>query len=341
MRNLLKALQAKVHPQTIISGDKRQTYFDTVNRDLQKYENIYRAGGLVSQAIDAYPLFALSGGYIFEGPQAEVERIKAWFYKIDINRLMWQAWVDSLVYGDAIQENVYSRKGEILYIVPRNPKFFTINFDEWGVIQSYTQRVNDKETKLEPKQVTGLTLLSLSGEPYGVSLIGRAFDDIKRDTKTAESTAIAIKRHGFPRFHIKCGSEDTEYSDPAKEEIAREFEKLEADNEFISNPDIEIVAIDQGGVGKIDAYNEWSLSRLLGALGVPSQIIGTGESTTTYATASVEMAAFYKRVEAMQLKLARCYNGLIDLKTGVPGQVKIIFNPISKEGLAETEDGEE
>lgn len=338
MIRALKFLKQAVNPKTILAGKKKFTYFNNVNKDLQKYENIYRTGGLISQAIDAYPLFGLSPGYTLEGPPKAVIDVQAWFDKIDFELLVWQAWVDSLVYGDSIQEMVYSKKGELLYLVPRNPKYFTIDVDEWGMVDSYTQRADNKETKLKPEKVSNLALISLSGESYGQSLIGRAIDDIMRDTKTAESTAVAIERHGYPRYHIKAGDLATgsEYSDEEKKEIAREFEELKADNEFITDPDLEIIPIDVQGIAKIATYNEWSMSRLLGALGVPSEVIGTGQSTTTYATASVEMVSFIKKVETYQRKIARCYNKVIDIRTGIPGDVTLTFNKLDKEGLANT-----
>lgn len=341
MIKVLRFLKEKVHPKTIVTGDKKQTYFNTVNKDMQKCENIYRQGGLISQAIDSYPLFALSGGYELEGPPKKLKEIQAWLDKIDIENLMWQSIIDAYVYGDSIQENVYGMGGKLLYIVPRNPKFFTIDVDKWGMIESYTQRANNKETVLKPEQVTNLSLITLSGESYGQSLIQRAIDEIMRDTRTAESTAVAIERHGFPRFHIKAGSENTEYSDEDKKIIGQEFQELKADNEFVSNPDLEILPIDVAGVGKIKDYNEWSLSRLLGAVGVPSEIIGTGQSTTTYATASVEMVSFYNRVATIQHKVERCYNAMIDIKTGNAGQVVLKLNKVNMEGLANVDPIEE
>ena len=339
----LRFLAQKIHPLTVLGGKKKEkTYFNSVNRNLQKYENIYRRGGLVAQAIDAYPLFGLSSGYELEGAPVQVEQIKTWFHKINIDELMWQCWVDALVYGDSIQENVMSRGQDVLYVVPRNPKYFTINLDDWGMITGYTQRIDGNDNTLSAHKVSNLALMTVSGENHGESLIQRAFDDIMRDTKTAESTAVAIERHGYPRFQIKCGSEDDpgRYSDEDKKTIAAEFEELKADNEFITEPDLEIVAIDTQGVGKIATYNEWSLGRLLGALGVPSEVIGTGQNVSTYATASVEMVSFILRVETQQKKIARCYNELIDLKLKEPGAVKIVFNPVNKEGLSNVESKE-
>ena len=338
------AKQRVPHPKTVVASDKKmKSFFVNPQRDLQKYENIYRQGGLVSQAVDAYALFILSTGYEFRGESAGVTRIADWAQDIDLDSLVWQGAVDALVYGDCIQEIVYNKvRTDIMYVVPRNPSYFVINFDQWGMIIGYTQRVEGKEIPLKPDKVTHFQLLSISGEDYGLSLIARAFDDIMRDTRTAESTAVAIERHGYPRYHIKAGSLEfeTEYSDEDKKEIGREFEELKSDNEFVTNPDVEIIPIDVQGVNKISSYNEWSLSRLLGAMGVPSEVIGTGQSTTTYATASVEMVSFLIKIRAMQRRIARAYNQLIDIKTGVPGQVVMEFNKPDIEGLANTSNKE-
>lgn len=322
-------------PKTVVATSKTQkSFFTNPQRDLQKYENIYRQGGLISQAIDAYALFVLSDGYEFEGDKsAEIEQ---WASDINLDLMVWQGIIDALVYGDCIQEIVYNKINMPLYLVPRNPSYFTINFDKYGIIQSYTQRVDEREIKLQPDKVTHFSLLPISGENYGLSLLARAYDDIMRDTTTTDSIAKGIKRHGFPRYHIKAGSLefDTEYQDDDKRTIAREFEELSADNEFVTNPDLDIIPIDTLGIEHVASYDEWSLGRLLGALGVPSEIIGTGQSTTTYATASVEMVSFIKKVKSMQKAVERNYNRLFDIKTGIPGSVKMKFNQIDMDGLA-------
>lgn len=333
--NIFNLRKKKVpQPKTVVATDKTKTYFTNPQRDLLKYENIYRQGGLISQAIDSYPLYAVSEGYTLKG--SNTGHIEEWFEEIDIIRLICQSIVDAFVYGDCIQEIVQTQIDEPLYLVPRNPSYFNIDFTEGGIIESYTQRVEDKQTTLKPEQVLHYTLLPISGENYGQSLIARAYDDIMRDTKTAEGTAVAIERHGYPRYHIKAGDieHDLEYTKTEKQTIAREFEDLKADNEFVTNPDVEIIVIDEQGVGKVESYNEISLSRLLGALGVPSEVIGTGQSTTTYGTASVEMVSFIKRVKAIQRITARNFNRLINMKTGVPGQVKIELNEPDMKGLA-------
>ena len=335
---LPKILTKKARPKTVVAGEKKLTYFNNNHRDLDKYETIYKQGGLISQCIDAYPLFALANGYNLQGPPVKVKEIEQWLYDINVEQLIWQSMIDSLTYGDGISENVYGMGGKLLYVVPKNPKYFTINYDTYGIIESYTQTIDNKEITLEPEQITHLQLLSVSGETYGTSLIARSYDDIMRDTKTIESTAISIERHGYPRYHVKAGSEDNQYSDDAKRALAKEFEELKADNEFITDQDVEILPIDTGGVDKVNTYNELMMSRLLAAFGVPSSIIGTGENKTTMASATVEMKAFIIRVETYQKKVERCFNGLIDLKLKNPGIVTLEFNKIMETNNGRTDD---
>ena len=40
-------------------------------------------------------------------------------------------------------------------------------------------------------------------------------------------------------------------------------------------------------------------------------------------------------------KVARCFNELVDLKLKDPGAVKIVFNPINKEGLSNVKENNE
>lgn len=329
-----KLVKQVVHPKTVLAGVKKFLYFNTINRDMNKWETIYMSGGLVSQAIDAYPLFGMSEGYTLEGPPDKVKETQGWFDMVDGDLLIWQAWVDALIYGDSIQELVFSKKGDLLYVVPRNPKYFTIEVDKWGMTTGYTQRSDNSPVLLKPERVSNLRLISITGESYGQSLIGRSFDDIMRDTRTAESTAVSIERHGFPRYHIKVGSEGDKFSDDEKVAVKSKFQELKPDNEFVTDYNVEILPIDVQGVTKVASYNEWSLSRLLGALGVPSEVIGTGQSTTTYATASVEMVSFLKKVKRQQKRVEKNFNRIIDIHTGIPGEVTLTFNPFDMDGLA-------
>jgi len=324
---ILDRLKRIAAPKTIVSSDKVLSYFDERPTNLKKYGTIYDQGGIVSQAIDAYPLFILANGYTLDGPTQAKKKVKEWLYDIDINAIMWDGIVKALVYGDAYQENVYSRSGDLLYVQTRDPIKFRIACDTYDRIVAYHYVVDNTETKLNTSDVTHMQLFPK--DVYGTSLIARAFDDILRDTKIAESTAVSIERHGYPRYHIKVGEHKEVIASEILKTVARQFNDLKPDNELTTDADIDIVPIDYQGVQKVNDYNEWSTARLLTALGVPAQVIGTGENTTTYATATVEMEAWFIKIQTMQTKVARIYNHLIDIKTGKRGQVTLKFNDIS------------
>jgi len=324
---ILDRLKRMATPKTVVTSDKVLSYFDERPTNLTKYGTIYDQGGIVSQAIDAYPLFILANGYTLDGPTHAKKMVKDWLYDIDINAVMWDGIVKALVYGDAYQENVYGLGGDLLYVQTRNPIKFRIVCDIYDRIEAYEYVSGDTKTNLATDDITHMQLFPK--DVYGTSLIARAFDDILRDTKIAESTAVSIERHGYPRYHIKVGEHKEEIPGDVLKAVARQFNDLKPDNELTTDADVDIVPIDLQGVQKVNDYNDWGTARLLVALGVPGQVIGRGENITTYATATVEMESWFIKIHTMQTKVARIYNHLIDLKTGKRGQVTLKFNDIS------------
>ena len=315
-------------PKTVVTTEKEITYFDERQRDLNKFNTIYENGGLVSQCIDAYSLFVLSAGYELEGPSRLTKSIKEWLYDIDMNELVDLAITDSMVFGDSFQEMVYSRSGELLYLQPRDARKFTILQDKFGIVTGYKYKVNDKETILQPHQVSHARLIP-SSNSYGVSLIFRCIDDILRDTKIMESTSISILRHGFPRFHIAVGKPGEEVPPEQMKVIAREFEELKEDQEIVTVADVDIKTIDTNGVENVAEYSTFSTERLLASMGVPAEVVGISQNTTVFGTdMSVEMSAWLLKIRTYQEKVERVINRVIDFKTKSPGSVKLKFNTI-------------
>jgi hypothetical protein len=324
---------AKAKPRTWIeTGGKQKEFFGEKKRNretLKKYRDMYEQGGLVSTALDLYPLFILSNGYRLEGDNNN--EIKDWLDSINFPQIVWQAVSDAIVFGDAFQENVGTRGngGEIITLAPRSPIDFNIDYDDKGIIKSYTQ-VQDENTgtgtKLKPDQITHLVLLPQSGSLYGLSLMKRAYDDIIRDTKVADASSTAMFRHGFKKYHVKVGREAELIPDDILDDIRKKFEDIEVKNEFITPHDIEIKNIDEGGLEKIEEYNDVSLMRVAAALGVPEELVGLKRSSTDN-TGTQRIKAFYKKIQTFQGFVAQCYNtNVIDRKTGTPGKIRLIWN---------------
>lgn len=344
LTRILQAIQGKPDPKPVtwVSGggtENKPKYFTERFRDkeqLEKYYVIYDQGGIVSEAINAYAYYALANGWRLEGEDDKLkEKVQEWLDYIDFDGVVWQGIVEALITGDALQENAVNASTDFVGIIPRRSSTFTIKYDDFGTVTGYEQRVivNGVETKipLKPEQITHLQLFPKAGSVYGHSLIHQAFDDIMRDTKVAESTAVAIERHGFRKYQVKVGLSGENIGQDVFERIDEDFQELESKNDFVTNRDVDVLGLDQGTMEGVNTYSDWSLSRVCAALGIPEEILGIRRGTTD-ATAVSRLANFYKKIGAIQKKVARCYNqNVFDRITGQPGAVKMEFNDVSPE----------
>lgn len=325
-------------PKTYVeSGATKERFFTERVRSqeiMKKYETIYNQGGVITEAINAYPMFITTNGWQLEGPDASVAVVEDVLNKLDFDAIMWDSITDALVYGDAFQEITTHRDGSVADIVPRHAPAFEILHDAHGKLYGYQQVTMthgiEKKVPLKPSQIVHLQLWKLGGSMYGHSLLHRAYDEIIRDTRTAEATSVAVHRHGFKKYHVKVGLEGEIIPQEVLDDINKEFEELDTKNDFVTPHDVEILNIDEGGLEKIDLYNDISLMRLATALGVPEEVLGMRRGSTD-ATAVTRVSTFFKKISSMQKRVARCYTLAIIDKIVEPGTVKIVFNEVDPE----------
>ena len=332
-------------PKTWVAGGSGKKDLDLFTerkrnlKNLERYRIIYEQGGIVTEAINSYPLFLTRNGYRLEGPDTEAQKVQDWLDATDFDMILWDGITDALTFGDAFQEIVLNRDQTPAYLTPRIASGFEIRYDDHGKLSGYTQRITiegkERTATLKPQQIAHLQFWRLPNSMYGHSLIQRAYDDIMRDTKTAESTAEAIKRHGFRKYHIRVGQEGETVPQDVLTKVDKEFEELNEKNEFVTSRDIELTDIDASGLEQIDTYNDISIMRMAAALGVPEEVLGLRRGSTD-ATATKRIDTFYGKISAMQRRVARCYNiNIIDRITPHPGMVKLIFNEVNPENETE------
>lgn len=300
---------------------------------------LYRRGGPVSDALDAYPLFTLTNGWDLaceEGAEGLKDQVQAWIDQphVDLDFIMWQGVLDAVLCGTAFQEIVPDRGGMIWGVVPRDSSSFEIVYDQYGRVTGYNQVLEDSIPGLERKisidkdRMLTLTLFPVPGEMYGVSLVDRAWDDILRDTDTIESIAKAIHRHGTGKHSVSIGEPGEVVSKEQLDLVKREFRRMSTNDFFIHGPSVKIEDIG-GTLPGLNEYSNIMLQRLACALGVPEEILGLGRGSTE-ATATVRLKTFYDKISTIQAIVARTYSRhLIDRITGQPGKVWIEFNDVS------------
>lgn len=317
-------------------GTQNKRLFEPAERtteNLNKWQQIYDQGGIVAEAIDQYPLFVLSKGYRLEGDEVEKQRVQTVLDRINFEDVIWQGILDAAVLGDGFQENVATRTGNFHSVVPRDGTTFKIEYDDKGLIQGFTQTVmingGKRTVSLTPDQIVHITLFKTGGRIYGNSLIKRAYDDIRRDIDIIDGGAHAIKRHGFPKYHVKVGREGERVADAAIDGVRKELEDLNSKNEIVTQRDVDMANLDAGGITGLDVFNQVSIQRVCTAIGVPEEVLGLGRGSTE-ATANVRLQAWYDKIATIQKQVARIYTReVIDRITGKPGAVKLVFNDVN------------
>lgn len=340
IRRAWNVLTGKTLPKTKVSSGGH-TNFEFVERtrnkdQLQKWKTIYKQGGIVSETLDCYHLYMLSNGWTLDGRQREVKKVEDFIDSINFNEILKSGILDAALYGDGFQENVYTYGGDLDFIALRDSTTFDIEYDQnkTGDIIGYTQTLMDNlgreyVTSVKPHQIINTRILSLAGEPYGISMIDRAYDEIMRDTKTAESTTTAIVRHGFRKYHIKVGLEGEDVPVEVMTDVDKKFRDLETKNEIATTHDVEIIDLDKEGLQNVETYNDISMVRLSAALGVPSELVGTRRLPANVKV-DKRIDSFFRKLSTFQWSIARQYEmSVFDRLTTNIGDVKLIFNDIS------------
>ena len=344
----IRELLAKGNPLpkgfSFASGGTNQKYFENRERNqsmLMKCQTIYQQGGIIAEALDTYPTFAIGPGWTFQGENPrQVDEVQQFYESFDAHTAFMAAIVDADVYGDAFQEIVHTKGGDLHSIVPRPSYTFKViqgntDLSPTGYRQTIPAAMGKENSEtFEPDKILQFTARQITGYPYGQSLIQRALDDIIRDTKTAESTAAAIERHGFPKYHVRVGREGETVQEEDMAAVSKTFKDINAKNEFITPYDVLMKNIDEGGLPNVSQYNDITLTRMCAALGVPEELLGLRRGTTD-ATAVSRIQVFYKKVENRQKQLSRAHNlQVIDKITQEPGAVKLVFNDVSPQDEA-------
>lgn len=324
---------------------------------LRGFRNIYLQGGYVAEGIDLFPIYAIGAGYEVEidekvaeklgtDGEAEQQTVREFLDRVNFFDVQWQLSVDASVVRDGVAEIVYGRGllGQVpVNVIPRPAECFEFRTTISGAVESYDQMYDNRgnsiaKIPLEPPQVLHYQFMSRPDSPYGISLVERTVHDIARDTKVAEAITAGICLHGTPKWHVKANSTkadavpltETEYSD-----LEKEFEGFNAKDQFITEGDVVVTALDTAGVQNVQMYSDVTLARVAAGLGIPAELLGLRQGTTD-ATAVSRIGAFLKKIKIVQRDIESLWNlNIIDKVTGKPGLVKLKLNPASPEDFVQ------
>jgi len=330
------------------------------NRTFQRlrgFRNIYLQGGYVAEGVDLFPIYAFGGGYELvvdeevaaktgTDGEAEKQAAREFMDRINFFDVQWQLSVDAEVVRDGVAEIVYGR-GELsavpVNIIPRPAECFEFRTNITGAIISYDQVTDNRgntiqRIPLEPSQVLHYQYLSRSDSPYGISLVERTVHDIMRDTRVTEAITAGICLHGTPKWHVKANStkaDATPLSDTEWSELEDQFKNFNAKDQFVTEGDVVVQALDTAGVQNVQMYSDVTLVRVCAGMGIPGELLGVRQGTTD-ATAVSRIGAFLKKIKIIQRDIESLWNlNIIDKVTGKPGLIKLKLNDASPEDFVQ------
>jgi hypothetical protein len=320
-------------------------------RAMRNLRNIYLQGSYIAEGVDLFPLYAIGNGYELEvdeekgDSEQKKKEVEDFLNRINFYDVMWQLMVDAETVRDGVAEIVMGRGslGQVpVNVVPRPAECFEFDTDQKGRITSYSQTCDNRGNTIQkitllPEQVLHFQFLSRTDSPYGISIVERVVHDIKRDTRVAEAITAGICLHGTPKWHVRINStrpDAPQISDGDMAALETQFEKFNAKDQFITEGDVLVEALDTAGVQNVQMYSDVTLTRVVAGLGIPGELLGLRQGTTD-ATAVTRVGAFFKKIKSCQRDIEQLWNTqIIDKITGVPGLVKLKLSDTDPQDFA-------
>ena len=342
-----KEVEDQIKPKTIGTSSKadKNIWTDTgpgarSTELLSRYITVYEKGGLLSEAFDLYPIFMFSQGYEFIGDPGGIEACESFVDGFDFSKTLTLMVIGSLVCADSFAEIAPGRGAMSrtpVAMLPRDPTQFSIVFDERGIAEAYEQKVGfDKKIRLEKNEICHVQMIPSLRGSYGVSLMARCFDEAMRDTRIVTGLSNAIDRHGTPKWLGRVGATPESIVDQESLDlITATLSNLNSKTSIAVPKSVEVQQLDTSGIQGVKEYHEMSLLRLLGAIGVPGELVGWRQGTTDN-TAVSRIRAFLLKCESYNRALARQLNlQVFDQVTGNSGSVKIQFKSLLPDEIAD------
>lgn len=312
-------------PNTFVEGggNTDTQRFQQRDRDrerLEKFEAAYEQGGPVAQLIDTRALMSFGTGSEFvtndEERTVPVDgedlTVAEWLEEEfpDRDNLFVRIGRDNYVYGDALGELVETRGGDFSHVELVNPKTMDPRWDDKGEVKRWIQRIDrggmrgELTESFDDDDIAHIALHRIGRHPMGISLLERNWDEVQRFAQNQEAVAEALQMHAFVKWHVQAGREGQTLDDRELRRVRSRFNRIRNDQTYITGADVDIEALDTGGIGEgIDNIAENDLTMLAAGFGVPEEMAGLGRGSTE-ATAKVRLQAFERTARAEQRTLA-------------------------------------
>lgn len=329
----------RADPSTFVEGGGnvrgQSLRFDTEpkRQDLEKWEGAWLHGGPVGHILDQRALMTFGVGSewttdddetTIPGPDGEPETAADYLERVWPTRDRDEWFIHSAVTcywaGFATWEPVRTRGGGLVpnnepfhgfeYVHPRTVDAF---WDDAGEIQSWVQEVRTNRfhdrlrTELEADELVHVTLHPKGRHPLGLSIVGRAWDDIRRFHNNQDAIGEALHRFGYSGWHVQVGREDgPTIDDNELRRVKQRIKKVEGAKSLVTGQDISVNPLEAGSFSEgLNKIAENDIRNLATALGIPLEWTNYGgDGLGTGTPAESRQTAFERQARAEQRRMA-------------------------------------
>jgi hypothetical protein len=333
-------LQSDGRPKTIIStttGKVRGMTPKERNESLlKKFWDYYQNEGTIFAAVNTTAWNTVMVGFNLVSDNVNAKNlIQSYLDRLDIDLILLDNVIYTLIYGDAFIEIVRNSSKDITALKTVDPTTMIINYDQYGIVTDYQQKIQGQlqKTILKPEDIIHIRFFSNPTNPYGISLIQPSMDNLDRKIATDESLANAIERHGTAKYLVKVGDKEEFPPESVFEDIKTELEDITSINEIIVPGLVDISVIDEKGIPGVAEYSDTFQKQLIIGLLCPEEALGLGRGSTE-ATATVKQMMYERMIRAFQLRLANqvrqeVINQILLMYRYPENIVKIRFNSVT------------
>lgn len=285
----IKYLKDSGRPQTLVrTRTKLHKNFYDVDRksegELRKYWNLYHEE-TTFPTINSICYNTVMVGYRIESDNTEAKQfIQRLCNNINLDESLLEATQHVLIFGDAYLEKRRIGSGEVVKLHPVDPKTMTINYNEYGDIQSYQQEINGNKTgdPIKPEDIIHVRFIPIPGSPYGVSLIEINKDTIERKVRVDEAIFNAVIRHALRKWVATVGTEKDGQlpDDDVMDAITTKLEDIDEIKEIVVPWMIKLETIDEGNMEGLREYYDLFQAQLVSGIGGLEEAGGVTKGVT-------------------------------------------------------------
>lgn len=270
--------------------DKSGSHSLQLGTELQENWDMYLNNPSAFAAIQTIASTTLSGGFeiIHDNPEI-VSRYEQRFNKIYPK--LYTVMINTLIFRDSYAIPIKGKDGFITDLNVLFPLY--VSQDKDG---NFYLKEKTKQKERIKDEIWQFQLMPRSDEPHGIALLSIAKKPLIWKREIDESVTLAIKRHGFAKYHVIVSPDKRGVypDDTTMTKLQKEFRKIRVGHEFVSTDKVEVKPIDTAGFP--DLLNYLTYYTNLAATGclIPAEALGQGASAGTFSTSKVRMEFFLK-----------------------------------------------